>query len=166
MALINDKIKEAFQIRIAHEEANVKRYRAMGNYLNLNGYENASKLWYKHAEEESTHRQWAVQFLLDMNELPDEPEQESPQTEFKGLPQIIALTYKFELQTTNECKELAKLCFEEGDFMAFNVALRFTNEQIEEMAVAQLLVDQLNSFGDDKIAMRLLDNWIGEELLG
>jgi ferritin len=165
MALISERIKEQFQIRIAHEEFNSKKYEAMGNWFDLHGYKNFAKYYYKHAEEERTHKRKAVQFLLDMNELPIEPAQLQPQLEFRDVPQIIALTYQTELETTNECNELTKICLEEGNMMAVTVAYTYNSEQIEEMSNAQLLLDNLDSFGTDKVSMRLFDNWIGEELL-
>jgi ferritin len=162
MALIPDKIIKLLQTRIEHEEANRKIYEAMKNWLNLNGFANASKLWGKYAEDENTHKGWSVEHLLDLNILPIEPKEDEPQTEFKGLPNIIALSYQRELKTTEEVQELAKVCLEENDYMTFGLAQKYCTEQIEELAKMQLWLDKLNSFGDDKIALRLLDDEMGK----
>lgn len=166
MALINDKIQKLLQLRIKNEEFNSKTYTAMSNFLSLKGYQNAAKLWAKYAEDEKTHKQWAVDFLLDMNILPIESSQEQPQTEFKGLPQIIALSYQREVQTTDECKELVKIALQEGDYLTLNLGQKYILEQQEELQKSQLLIDQLEQFGDSEVSLRLLDNWIGENLLG
>jgi len=55
MTLINNKIIDLLQLRIQHEEANNKKYTAMSNWLNLNGYMGASKLWKTYAADELTH---------------------------------------------------------------------------------------------------------------
>lgn len=166
MALISTKIISLLQERIKHEEANSKLYLQMGYWLDLQGYNNAAKLYAEHSKDELQHKQWAVEHLLSLNILPNEPAEDQPQLEFKGLQQIIALTYKRELDTTNEVKELAKVAFEEGDLMTFDLGQRYVKEQIEEMDAAQALVDQLETFGDGQVEMKLLDNWIGENLLG
>lgn len=158
MAIISKKSESLLQLRIKNEEFNVKTYTAMGNWLNLNGFEGASKLWYKYAEDEKIHKSWAVNFLLDCNILPIEPSEEQPQTEYKGLPQIIALTYQREIKTTDEVKELAKVALEEGDYITFGLAQKYVTEQLEEIAKVQLIIDKLNAFGDSQVALRLLDN--------
>ena len=166
MALIPQESINELQTRIKHEEFNAKQYDAMKFWLNLNGYVNASKLWGKYAEDERSHKQWAVDYLLDLNILPLEPAEDQPQTEFKGLPNIIALTMARELQTTKEVEDLTDLCLSLKDYKTLGLAQKYVAEQVEELAKVQLLIDQLNAFGADQIAMRLLDNWIGENLLG
>jgi len=162
MALISSKMISLLQTRIQHEEANNKKYIAMSNWLSLNGYIGASKLWKKYSEDELIHKDWAVQYLLDLNILPVEPSQEQVQTDFKGLPQIISLSYQVELNTTAEVKELGKACLNDGDLMTFGLAQKYIAEQVEEISKIQLWVDKLESFGTDTIALRLLDNEMNE----
>jgi ferritin len=158
MALISEIIIEKLQERIAHEEANKKAYTAMKNWLLLKGFKGAAKLWGDYADDENTHKGWSVDYLLNMNILPIEPEQEEPQTEFKGLPNIIALSMQRELQTTEEVQELARMCLEEGDFLTFGLVQKYVAEQIEEVSKVQFWIDKLNSFSDSPIALRLLDD--------
>jgi ferritin len=161
MALISSKIIELLQMRIQHEEANNKKYTAMSNWLNLNGFTGASKLWKTYSEDELVHKSWAVQYFLDLNILPIEPSEEQVQTEFKGLPNIIALSYQVEINTTDEVKILGKVCLDEGDLMTFGLAQKYIAEQVEEISKIQLWIDKLESFGIDKIALRLLDEEMG-----
>jgi ferritin len=42
--------------------------------------------------------------------------------------------------------------------MLYDLALKFLKEQVEEHNKMQNWVDQINAFGTDKIAMRLLDH--------
>jgi ferritin len=164
MALISDKIIKELQKRIEHEEFNAKSYDAMGNWLDLNGYVNAAKLWRKYAGEERSHKQWSVDYLLDLNILPEELKADKPQIEFKGLPNIVALTMKRELETTDEVKALAKIAMDEGDFMTFGLAQKYVAEQVEEIRKVQKWIDIINQFGDSQIALKMLDKQMGEEL--
>jgi ferritin len=45
-----------------------------------------------------------------------------------------------------------------GDHMLYELALKFLKEQVEEHNKMQNWKDQLKAFGEDKIAMRLLDH--------
>jgi ferritin len=103
-----------------------------------------------------------VQYLLDLNILPIEPSEEQPQVNFKGLPNIIALSMQREMKTTEEVKELGKQCLTDNDLMTFGLAQRYIAEQVEEIQKIQTWVDRLLAFGDDKVALRLLDDEMGK----
>ena len=45
-----------------------------------------------------------------------------------------------------------------GDHMIYELALRYLKEQVEEHNKMQNWMDQLKTFGTDKVALRLLDN--------
>ena len=45
-----------------------------------------------------------------------------------------------------------------GNHLLYQLAMKFLTEQQEEMGKVQNLVDQLEAFGEDKIAMRLFDH--------
>lgn len=161
MALIPDKIISLLQYRIQQEEQSSRIYKAMSVWLDLQGYDGSAKLWDKYSQEELVHADFARKYLLDLNILPVTPSQEEPTIEFKGLPQIIALTYKHEIEITNQCKELAKTCLSESDLMTFNLAQKYLSEQVDEIQKSQYLIDQLELYGDDKIALQLLDTKLG-----
>lgn len=162
MAILSDNIISKLNYRIQQEEMSSRIYFGMANWLEFIGYTGAAKLWNKYSEEEKGHAKIVVDYLLDLNILPNTPELEEPQTEFKSLEQIIALSYKHEVDITNQCKELASISFKEGDFMTFVLAQKFVTEQVEELKKTQLWIDKLSLFGNDKIALRLLDNEMGE----
>lgn len=160
--VINFNIIKLLNFRIEQEEQSSRIYSAMSNWLNLNGFLGASKLWKKYSEEELVHAGWTYQFMLDLNILPPTPELKTPQVDgFKGLPQIIALSLAHEMKITKQCNELAKACLSEGDFLSFELAQRYCKEQIDEIAKLQTFVDKLNAFGESNEVLRLLDNEMG-----
>lgn len=165
MAIITKEIQNLLQLRVKNEEFNSKTYKAMSNWLSLKGYNNASKLWDKYSKEELIHKSWVENFLLDLNILPLEQSQEQPQTEFKSLPNIVALSYQREIKTTDECQLLVKLCLDMGDYLTLGLAQRYIAEQVEEINKFQSIIDQIELFGDSEVALRLLDNWIKDKTI-
>lgn len=160
--VINFNIIKLLNFRIEQEEQSSRIYSAMSNWLNLNGFVGASKLWKKYSDEELVHAGWAYQFMLDLNILPPTPELKTPQVDgFKGLPQIIALSLAHEISITKQCNELAKACLNESDFLSFELAQRYCKEQIDEIAKLQTFVDKLNAFGESNEVLILLDNEMG-----
>ena len=162
MALISDKIIKLLNYRIQQEEQSSRLYKSISIWLNLNGFTGASKLWDKYSKEEQSHAQWSYDYLLDLNIKPITPSQEEPQNEFKGLANIIALSYKHELDITEQVKLLAKTCLDEGDLMTFNLAQKYVWEQVEEISKLQYFLDYLQSFGDTGTSLAMLDEKMGE----
>ena len=162
MECVSKKVQDLLKLRIQNEEYSSRLYKAMSNFLEYNGYTGAAKLWDKYSSEELTHAKWVNSFLLDLDYLPPLPAIKEPPCEFESLPDVIKKSFDHEYQITLECKELAKACLAEGDFLTFGLAQRFINEQVEELAKTQLWVDKLESFGESKEALKLLDNEMSE----
>jgi ferritin len=163
MALISDEMIKMLNYRIEQEEASSRLYLAMSLWLDVNGYTGAAKKWKQYSDEEKAHAEWSYKYLTDLNIIPTIPALETPKNDFKGgLPQIIVESYKHEIEITKQVTQFAKAANEAGDYMTFGIAQKFVAEQIEELAKTNTLVDKLKAFGTDKIALRLLDNELGE----
>lgn len=160
--IINNEIIRLLNYRINQEELSSRIYLAMSIWLNNNGFTGSASLFDKYSKEELVHADKARNYLLDLNILPETLPLKSVVEEFNSLPQIIKMAYDHEVDITNQCKNLATACGNENDFMTLNVALWYLNEQVEELAKTQLLLDKLEAFGSDKIALRLLDNELAE----
>jgi ferritin len=156
--LITDDCVKMLNYRIEQEDYSSRVYLAMSLWLDDKGYVNASKLWKKYSDEERAHADMAREYLLDLGIRPITPLLNQPVQEFSGLPQIIKDSHEHEAEITRQCKELASHAMKMGDHMLYQLAATYLKEQIEELGKAQNWLDQLESFGEDKIAMRLLDH--------
>ena len=160
--LISEAAITMLNFRIQQEEASSRIYKAMSMWLNNSGYIGAAKLWLKYSDEELTHANWAREYLLDMGVQPTTPKLEAPTQNFSGLPEIIQLSYDHEIVITKQCKQFATDSFKEGDHMLYQLALKYLQEQVEEHGKMQNWVDRLAAFGEDKLAMRFLDDEMGK----
>ena len=136
----------------------------MSLWLDDKGYMNASKLWQKDSDGEMVHASWAKQYLLDMGIQPNTPALKEPMRSFEGLPDIIRKSYDHEITITKQCNELATHALKMSNHLLHQLAIKFLQEQQEELGKIQNLIDQLESFGEDKIAMRLLDHELKDYL--
>jgi len=162
--LLSDECVDYLNYRIQQEEYSGRIYLSMSLWLDNNGYVNGGKLWRKYSDEEMKHADIAREYLLAMGVQPATPELEQPEQNFTGLPQIIKESYQHEIDVTNQIKELASDAFKKADHMLYELALGYLKEQVEEHAKMQNWMDQLLAFGEDKIAMRLLDHEIKDYL--
>jgi len=163
MEYLSEKIQKLLAYRIEQEEYSSRIYKAMAQYLNYNGYEGASKLWNKYSSEELVHAEKVNTFLLDLDYLPPVPVIKSPPVEFDGLVDIINKSLAHEQEITKQCEALAKAAMEESDFKTFGLAQFFVNEQVEELSKTQFWVDQLDTFGTNEVALKLLDEQMGDK---
>lgn len=160
---VSDKIKSLLQYRIEQEELSSRIYLAMSMWLNNNGYMGAAKLWKKYSDEEQVHADKAKDTLLAFGVQPDTPLLPKPNQTFQGLPDIVRKSYDHEVDVTNQCQELAKAAMNDGNMMVMDLGLWYSREQVEELDKMQTWLDKLTAFGEDKIAMRLLDEEMGED---
>ena len=148
---------EILTFRIVQEEASSRLYEAMSLWLNNNGYIGAAKAWKKDSDDELKHAQWAKDFLLDMGVTPTLSTIPEPPHAFKGLPDVIRQSYEHEIKVTKQCNDLANFALSSGNHLLYQLAIKYMQEQQEEMGKVQTYVDKLNAFGEDKIAMRLFE---------
>lgn len=147
--------------RIEQEELSARLYEAMSLWLNNAGFVGAAKAWKKNSEDEWGHAQWAKDFLLDMGVTPRLSSLVEPPYVFNGLPEIIRQTFEHEVKITEQCNELANFAYLNGNHLLYQLAMKYMTEQQEELGKIQTLVDKLVAFGEDKVALRLLDNELG-----
>jgi ferritin len=86
----------------------------------------------------------------------------NPTTSFDSLPAIIRASFDHEIVVTKQIKVMASEALKQGDHMLYELCLRYLKEQVEEHDKTQTWVDKLASFGEDKIALRMLDEEMGE----
>lgn len=156
--LLSDDCVEYLNYRVQQEEYSGRVYLAMSMWLDNNGYVNAGKLWRRYSNEEMSHSDIARTYLLSMGVQPVTPKLDAPNQTFSGLPEIIEMSFDHEIVVTKQIKELATDAMKKGDHMLYEFALAYLKEQVEEHNKMQNWVDQLNAFGTDQIAMRLLDH--------
>jgi ferritin len=162
--LITEECIKYLNYRIEQEEYSARVYLAMSMWLEDNGYLNAGKLWRKYSDEEMLHANDARTYLLAMGVQPLTPSLESPEQTFTGLPQIIEKSYEHEIEVTTQIKDLSTHAIKIGDHMLYQLGLAYLKEQLEEHGKMQDLMDQLEAFGTDKIAMRLFDHELKDYL--
>ena len=161
--LLSDECIRVLQYRIQQEELSSRIYQSMSLWLNNEGYSGAASLWMKYSQEELAHANWSRDYLLAMGIVPDVPMLDKQPNTYQGLPQIIEASYDHEIVITKQLKELADKAFKTGDHMLYTLAAQYLKEQVEEHDKMQTWIDKLKVFGVDKIALRMLDDEMGEK---
>ena len=153
---------ELLQYRIQQEQLSSRIYESMSMWLDNNGYLGSAKLWAKYSAEELKHADFAKEYLLSFGINPTLRKLDAPVCEFKGLCEIIDMTFDHETEISRQCSELAASALAMGDHMLYTLGLKYCAEQVEEMSKSQTLKDLVKAFGESKEALFLLDNKLGE----
>lgn len=161
MELISQKTIDLLNYRIQQEQMTSKNYEQMFLWLKNESYFNAAELWKKNYEDELEHAGWAKEYLLSFNVMPELATIPEPENLFTSFEDIVNKTYDFEVETTKQCRELAKHALEEGDYNLLTLANKFNEEQIEEMNSINDLKDIIK-LSSDKLIVEL---YIKENLI-
>ena len=156
--LIDESCISHLNYRVQQEEYSGRIYMSMSMWLNNKGYINAAALWRRYSDEEMKHADFARTYLLSFGVQPVTPRLDQPKQNFSGLPEIINLSFDHEIEVSKQIKNMANHALADGDHMLYELCLAYLKEQVEEHDKMQNWVDQLEAFGTDKIAMRLLDH--------
>jgi len=156
--LISHDCKENMMTRVQEEERSSRLYHAMSLWCNSKGFFGAASLYAEYSEEEMKHAAWAKEYLLALDIQPILREIKPTKQTWEGLPETISDAYDHEVEIYTQCKGLAAGALSDNDFGLYELSLQYCKEQIEEIGKIQDLKDQLEAFGTDKVALRLLDS--------
>ena len=59
---------------------------------------------------------------------------------------------------STQIKAMASEALKKGDHMLYELCLKYLKEQVEEHDKMQNWMDRLTAFGEDKVALRFLDD--------
>ena len=160
--LMSQRLVDLCNYRIQQEEYSARIYKAMSKWLENKGYFGSAKLWAKYSSEEIDHAEKFYDYLLKFGIQPIVPNLDQPQQAYMSLQEIVNMSYDHEVEVYRQCKELAMAALEEQDLMLYPLALKFTEEQSEELEKLQNIKDLLESFGSNPSSLLLIDSKLGE----
>lgn len=159
--LLTEECEQYLNYRVQQEEYSARIYLSMAMWLENEGYLGAAKLWRKYSDEEMLHANDARTYLLSMGVQPVTPMLEAPSQMYSGLPEIIKKSFDHEIEVTTQIKDLSTHALSMNDHMLYTLGQTYLKEQVEEHNKMQNWMDRLSAFGEDKLALRFLDNEMG-----
>ncbi|MEQ8172308.1 MAG: ferritin [Candidatus Eremiobacterota bacterium] len=159
--MLKEKIEKSFNEQITEELFSSYLYLSMSAYfqsINLPGFANWMRV---QAQEELMH---AMKFYDYINERRGRvllKEIKTPQHEWKSPLEIFEAALKHEEYITEKINNLVDISIKEKDH-ASNIFLQwFVNEQVEEEASADDIINRLNLVGESKGGLFMLDRELG-----
>jgi ferritin len=128
---LSNKIVSILNEQIHNELQSSQIYRGMSCWLDNNFIE-ASKYFFKSAQEELTHMDKIYNYLFDKNCVAKVPTCDKVEQEFKNIREVIEKSLEHEILVTKNFDDIANLAKEEGDNTTYVFSQWFINEQVEE----------------------------------
>ncbi|MBE7703853.1 MAG: ferritin [Cyanobacteria bacterium SIG28] len=160
--MISENINVILNEQINKEFYSGYLYLSMSAYLKelgLNGFATWTKI---QAKEEVEHGLKIFDYLIDCNSFVTLKQIKTPEFEFNGILSIFNYIYEHEKSITNSIMEIAKKAEEECDRMTLNFIDWFIAEQVEEEETVKNIIKRLELFGEDKVALYLMDKELSE----
>ena len=160
--MISDAINEILNEQINKEFYSGYLYLSMSAYLKelgLYGFASWTKL---QAKEEVEHGLKIFDYLINCESFVTLKQIRTPEFEFNGISSIFNHIYEHEKCITNAIKTIIQKAGEENDITTLNFMDWFIEEQIEEERAVKNIIKRLELFGDDKVALHLMDKELGE----
>jgi len=159
--MLSKKLEEALNKQINAEYYSSYLYLSMSTYLesvNLSGMAH----WMRaQSREELEHVTKFNRYIVERGGRGTVKAIDGPPTEWKSAKMVFEEGLKHEQKVTAMIHALMELAMSEKDFAAQNYLQWFVNEQVEEEAHAEAIVQNFNMVGDGGTALYLLDKELG-----
>lgn len=160
--MLNAKVQDAFNQQINAELFSEYLYLSMAAHFESESLKGMANWMRIQAGEEHTHAMKFYHFILDRGGKVALAQIDAPKTTWNSPLDAFQDAYKHELKISGLINGLANLAIEEKDHAAHQFLEWFVNEQVEEEAAAQLVVDQLKLVGENGVAIYMIDQELGQ----
>ena len=155
--MISESINNILNEQINKEFYSGYLYLSMSAHLKELGLNGFAKWTKYHAKEEVEHGLKIFDYLINCNSFVTLKQIRTPEFEFEGILSIFNHIYEHEQSITHAIMEIAQKADEEKDRTTLNFIDWFIAEQIEEEEAVKNIIKRLEVFGEDKVALYLMD---------
>lgn len=162
--MIDKKLEQEFNKQINAEFYSAYLYLSMSAYLssiNLNGF---AHWMYVQYQEEQDHALKMYQYLIDRGARVILEEVEKPPTSWDSVVEVVEEVLKHEQKVTSLINNLMKLAYEKNDFASISFLQWFVDEQVEEEANVDKILQELKLSGGKGTSLLMLDREAGKRV--
>jgi ferritin len=155
--MLSQKLQQAFNEQINHEMASSYLYLSMAAYahsMNLPGFAHWLELQYK---EEQGHAMKLYKFVNERGGRVELLRIDQPSSDFKSPAHLFEEVLKHERKITGLINRLYETAMEQKDYAAQVLLHWFIEEQVEEEAAANEILETIRMAGEKGHALIMMD---------
>lgn len=156
-----DELASAFNDQITTEMASSVAYLQMSAHFESENLTGMASWMRMQAEEEKDHAHRFMDFVLDRGNSVRLGAIEAPESSFESVEHVFKTALEQELTVTRAIHDIYRLASDEGDLASFPFLQEFIEEQNEEEATVETILERVRLAGGESSAMLLLDSELG-----
>ena len=141
MPKLSEKMTSELNAQMGRELSASNQYLAMAIYLDGKSLSDLATFYYRQAEEERQHALKFMHYVLDADATPVVAEVPKPKCDFESVEEIAEMSLSMERQVTECIHGLVDIAMDERDHSTNRFLQWFVEEQIEEEATFNKLLD-------------------------
>lgn len=149
--MLNKKIESILNEQVEKEGYSSNLYLAMASWAEVNGYAGIAEWLYKQSDEERMHMLKLIGYINERGGHAIVPVFDEPPVNQKSVASMFEDVLKHEQYISRSINEIVATCIEEKDYTTHSWIQWFVNEQIEEEAQVQTILDKLSMSGEANI---------------
>jgi len=146
--MLNKKIEGILNTQVEKEGHSSNLYLAMASWAEVNGYAGIAGWLYKQSDEERMHMLRLIGYINERGGHAIIPVFKEPPVSQKSVTSMFEDVLRHEQFISQSINEIVAACIEEKDYTTHHWVQWFVNEQIEEEAQVQTILDKLSMLGD------------------
>ncbi|MGA9597995.1 MAG: ferritin [Acidimicrobiia bacterium] len=163
---LTDELAAAFNDQVTMELSSSHQYLALAAWLEREGFPGMAVWMRTQAAEENDHAMRFYRFLIDRDKAVVLQAIPAPKTEFTTVVEVFQAAMAAEKRVTASINDLYGMATDARDFASYPLLDWFVNEQIEEEATVQQIIDDLTRIEGNGYALLMLDRELGTRTPG
>ena len=155
--MLSKKVENALNKQIEIEAQSSQFYLAMASWAEVNGLGGTSSFLYTHSDEERMHMLKLVKYVNERGGHAIIPALSQPPKSFKNIHEIFNTLLNHEVRVSESINKVVDVCLHEKDYSTHNFMQWYVAEQIEEEALARMIMDKLKLIGNDTGGLYIFD---------
>lgn len=165
MALTKE-LEAAFNDQVTLELESAHQYLALSAWLECEGLPGMAHWMRMQSGEENEHGMKFFEFLVDRNATVKLGPLPQPVSEFDSVIDVFQASLAAEERVTAAINNVYAIATDARDFASYPLLDWFVNEQVEEEATVQQIIDDLKRIEGNGYAMLMLDRELGGRTAG
>ncbi len=162
--MITDKLEKAINYQINRELFSEYYYLSMASYFNSTGLSGFENFFLVQVEEERFHAMKMYRFLNEKGGRVALDAIEAPKTAFNSPIEVFQLAFDHEKLVSSLINDLMDLAISENDHAAKNFLNWFVEEQVEEEASMETILNKLKLINGEGHGLLMMDGELGQRV--
>jgi ferritin len=158
MFMLSKKLTEALNEQMNYEFYSAHVYLATAAYCSAESLDGFANFFLVQSEEERFHAMKFYNFINDMGDRAEISGMDHPSNTFNSVLETFEKSLEHEKEVTRRIYHLADLAMDEREHATMTFLNWFIEEQVEEEASFDTLIQRLKRIGEDKNAFEMLDS--------